>query len=139
MFGYTILCDLSARDVQFAERKEGNINIGKNFPTSAPLGPWIVTRDEIPDPHNLRIVTRVNGELRQNANTSTQIYRIPQQIAWYSRAGFEPGDMISTGSPAGVAAGYTGEGSWWLKRGDALECEVEGIGVLRFGIANARN
>lgn len=131
VFGYTIMNDVSARDVQFAERKEGNIMIGKNFPTAAPLGPWIVTKDEIPDPHNLRLITRVNGEVRQNANTGTQIFKIPQQIAWYSHAGFQPGDIVSTGTPAGVAAGYKGEGSWWLKNGDELECEIEKIGILK--------
>ena len=79
VFGYTIMNDLSCRDVQFAERKEGNICIGKNFPTAAPLGPWIVTKDEIPAPHNLRIVTRVNGEVRQDSNTANQIHQIPAQ------------------------------------------------------------
>ena len=131
IFGYTIMNDVSARDVQFAERKEGNIMIGKNFPTAAPLGPWVVTKDEITDPHNLQLTTRVNGEVRQNANTSTQIFHIPAQLAWYSHAGFYPGDIISTGTPAGVAAGYKGEGSWWLKNGDVIECELEKIGVLR--------
>lgn len=131
IFGYTILNDVSARDVQMAERKEGNIMIGKNFPTAAPMGPWVVTKDEIADPHNLQIVTRVNGEVRQNANTRTQIFHIPQQIAWYSHAGFYPGDIISTGTPAGVAMGYKGEGSWWLKNGDIVECEIEKIGILR--------
>lgn len=138
VFGYTILCDLSARDLQFAERKEGNIMIGKNFPTAAPLGPWIVTKDEIPDPHNLRLRTRVNGELRQDARTGTQIFKIPQQIAWYSHAGLYPGDIISTGSPAGTAAGWKGEGSWYLKNGDALECEIENIGVLRNTVSTRR-
>ena len=130
VFGYTIMNDLSCREVQYAERKEGNICIGKNFPTAAPLGPWIVTKDEIPDPHNLRIVTRVNGEVRQDSNTSNQIYNIPAQIAWYSHAGFEPGDVISTGTPAGTAMGYKGPGTWYLQHGDRVECEVEKIGVL---------
>jgi 2-keto-4-pentenoate hydratase/2-oxohepta-3-ene-1,7-dioic acid hydratase in catechol pathway len=131
VFGYTIMNDVSARDVQIAERKEGNIMIGKNFPTAAPLGPWIVTKDEIPDPHNLMLVTRVNGEVRQHANTSTQIFHIPAQMAWYSQAGFQPGDIISTGTPSGVAMGYKGEGSWYLKNGDEIECEIEKIGVLK--------
>ncbi len=131
IFGYTIMNDVSARDVQSAERKEGNIMIGKNFPTAAPLGPWVVTKDEIADPHNLRLVTRVNGEMRQNANTGTQIFHIPAQVAWYSHAGLYPGDIISTGTPAGVAAGYKGEGSWWLKNNDIVECEIEKVGVLR--------
>jgi len=130
VFGYTIMNDLSCREVQQAERKEGNICIGKNFPTAAPLGPWIVTKDEIPDPHNLRVVTRINGEVRQNGNTANQIYRIPAQIAWYSHAGFEPGDLISSGTPAGTAMGYKGPGTWYLQHGDRIECEIEGIGVL---------
>jgi len=130
VFGYTIMNDLSCRDVQYAERKEGNICIGKNFPTAAPLGPWIVTKDEIPDPHNLRIVTRVNGEVRQDSNTANQIYHVPAQIAWYSHAGFEPGDVISSGTPAGTAMGYKGPGTWYLQHGDRVECEIEGIGVL---------
>lgn len=130
VFGYTIMNDLSARDVQMAERQEGNICIGKNFPTSAPLGPWIVTKDEIPDPHQLRIVTRVNGQVRQDSTTDKMIYHIPAQIAWYSHAGFEPGDLISTGTPAGVGLGYKGPGTWYLQDGDVIECEVSGIGVL---------
>ena len=130
VFGYTIMNDLSCREVQQAERKEGNICIGKNFPTAAPLGPWIVTKDEIPDPHNLRLVTRINGEVRQDGNTANQIYRIPAQIAWYSHAGFEPGDLISSGTPAGTAMGYKGPGTWYLQHGDRIECEIEGIGVL---------
>ncbi len=130
VFGYTIMNDLSCREVQMAERKEGNICIGKNFPTAAPLGPWVVTKDEIPDPHNLRIVTRVNGAVRQDASTATQIYHIPAQVAWYSRAGLEPGDIISTGTPAGTGMGYRGPGTWYLQHGDQIECEIEGIGVL---------
>jgi len=130
VFGYTIMNDLSCRDVQYAERKEGNICIGKNFPTAAPLGPWIVTKDEIPDPHNLRVVTRINGEVRQDGNTSQQIQKIPAQIAWYSRAGFEPGDVISSGTPAGTATGYKGPGTWYLQHGDRIECEIEKIGML---------
>jgi 2-keto-4-pentenoate hydratase/2-oxohepta-3-ene-1,7-dioic acid hydratase in catechol pathway len=130
VFGYTIMNDLSARDVQMAERKEGNICIGKNFPTAAPLGPWIVTKDEIPDPHALRIVTRINGQVRQDSTTDKMIYRIPAQIAWYSHAGFEPGDLISTGTPSGVGLGYKGPGTWYLQHGDRIECEVEKIGVL---------
>lgn len=130
VFGYTIMNDLSCRDVQFAERKEGNICIGKNFPTAAPLGPWIVTKDEIPNPHDLRIVTRVNGEVRQDSNTANQVYHIPAQIAWYSHAGFEPGDLISSGTPAGTGMGYKGPGTWYLQHNDRIECEIESIGVL---------
>lgn len=138
IFGYTIMNDVSARDVQTAERKEGNILIGKNFPTAAPLGPWVVTKDEITDPHNLRLVTRVNGEMRQNANTGTQIFHIPAQLAWYSHAGLYPGDIISTGTPAGVAAGYKGNGSWWLKNGDLIESEIEKIGLLKNSVSTRK-
>lgn len=130
VFGYTIMNDLSCRETQFAERKEGNICIGKNFPTAAPLGPWIVTKDEIRDPHNLRVVTRINGQVRQDSNTKNQIHKIPAQIAWYSHAGFEPGDIISSGSPAGTGMGYKGPGTWYLQNGDRIECEIEGIGML---------
>ena len=131
IFGYTIMNDVSARDIQMSERKEGNILIGKNFPTAAPLGPWVVTKDEVANPHNLLLTTKVNGELRQSANTGTQIFHIPAQVAWYSHAGLYPGDIISTGTPAGVAMGYKGEGSWYLKNGDIIESEIEKIGVLR--------
>ncbi len=131
VFGYTIMNDVSAREVQLAESKDGNIVIGKNFPTSAPLGPWVVTKDEIKDPHSLRITTRVNGEVRQDSNTSDQIHKIPAQMAWYSRAGWQAGDVLSTGTPAGVALGYKGPGSWYMKAGDVVECEIEKIGVLR--------
>lgn len=138
VFGYTIMNDVSAREVQREEAANGNIIMGKNFPTSAPLGPWVVTKDEIPDPHNLRLVTRVNGEVRQNANTKDMIHKIPSQIAWYSHAGLQAGDVISTGTPSGVAMGYKGPGSWWLKAGDVLESEIEGIGVLRNPVRDRR-
>lgn len=138
VFGYTIMNDVSAREVQREESANGNIIMGKNFPTSAPLGPWVVTRDEIPDPHKLRLVTRVNGEVRQNASTGDMIHKIPAQIAWYSHAGLQAGDVISTGTPAGVAMGYKGPGSWWLKSGDVVECELERIGVLRNQVRDRR-
>ncbi len=138
VFGYTIMNDVSAREVQREEAASGNIIMGKNFPTSAPLGPWIVTKDEVPDPHNLRLITRVNGEVRQNANTKDMIHKIPAQIAWYSHAGLQAGDIISTGTPSGVAMGYKGPGSWWLKAGDVLESEIEGIGVLRNPVRDRR-
>lgn len=138
IFGYTIMNDVSAREVQRQERQIGNILIGKNFPTSAPLGPWIVTRDEIPDPHDLQLITRVNGELRQHANTKQQIHDIKHQMAWYSHAGFEPGDIVSTGTPSGVAAGHQGDDSWYLKPGDDVSCEIEGIGCLRNPVRRSR-
>ena len=137
VFGYTIMNDVSARDVQLQERSDGNILVGKNFPAAAPLGPWIVTKDEVLDPHALRLVTRVNGEVRQDASTASQIHRIPRQVSWYSRLGFQAGDMISSGTPAGVAMGYHGPGSWYLKHGDVVECELVGVGVLRNPVRRA--
>lgn len=138
VFGYTIMNDVSAREVQREEAASGNIIMGKNFPTSAPMGPYVVTKDEIPDPHNLQLVTRVNGEVRQNANTKDMIHKIASQIAWYSHAGLQAGDIISTGTPSGVAMGYKGPGSWWLKAGDVLESEIERIGVLRNPVRDRR-
>jgi acylpyruvate hydrolase len=102
VFGYTIMNDLSARDIQAVEQKAGNMTVGKNFPSAAPLGPWVVTKDEIPDPHALRILTRVNGIARQDGNTAQQIHRIPSQIEWYSRAGLEAGDVANTRTIAGL-------------------------------------
>lgn len=130
--GYTVMNDVSARDVVKIERKEGNQLLGKMFDGFAPMGPWLVTRDEIRDAQNLRIVTRVNGEVRQNGNTKDMIWSIPKLIAYLSQMTLEPGDVISTGTPEGVAMARKPElPSWYLAPGDVLESEVEGIGVLR--------
>lgn len=130
--GYTVMNDVSARDVVKIERKEGNQLLGKMFDGFAPLGPWLVTRDEIPDAQNLKLITRVNGEIRQNGNTRDMIWPIPKLIAYLSQMTLEPGDVISTGTPEGVAmARKPGLPPWYLKPGDVLESEVEGVGVLR--------
>ena len=129
--GYTVMNDVSAREIARIERKEGNQLLGKMFDGFAPMGPWLVTRDEVPDPMNLRVITRVNGEVRQNGNTRDMIWSIPKLIAYISQMTLEPGDVISTGTPSGVAAGRTAEQqSWFLQPGDVLESEVEGIGTL---------
>ncbi len=130
--GYTIMNDVSARDIVRIERKEGNQLLGKMFDGFAPMGPWLVTRDEVSDPTNLRVIARVNGELRQNGNTHDMIWSIPKLIAYVSQMTLEPGDVISTGTPDGVAMGRKpGLPSWFLKAGDILESEVEGLGILR--------
>jgi acylpyruvate hydrolase len=130
--GYTVLSDIVARQVLKIERAAGNQFLGKMFDGFGPLGPWLVTKDEIPDPMNLRISTKVNGEARQQGNTSAMIWKIPQLIAYFSQATLEPGDIISTGTPAGVAAGRKPhETPWYLNPGDVIESEVEGIGRLR--------
>ena len=130
--GYTVMNDVSAREIARIERKEGNQLLGKMFDGFAPMGPWLVTRDEVPDPMNLRIKTRVNGEVRQNGNTSDMIWPIPKLIAYLSQMTLEPGDVISTGTPSGVAAGRKpDQPSWFLQPGDVLESEVEGVGTMR--------
>jgi 2-keto-4-pentenoate hydratase/2-oxohepta-3-ene-1,7-dioic acid hydratase in catechol pathway len=125
--GYTIMNDVSARDLQLG--KDGGIILGKNFDTSAPLGPSIVLVDELSDPSNLGIRTWVNGELRQDGNTRTLIFDVPAIIAFLTQQlTLEPGDVIATGTPAGVGLGMKPQ--VWLQPGDAVRMEIEGIGVL---------
>jgi 2-keto-4-pentenoate hydratase/2-oxohepta-3-ene-1,7-dioic acid hydratase in catechol pathway len=125
--GYTILNDVTARDVGNLERQAGHMLLGKTFDTFAPMGPWVVTRVEIHDPMNLRIRTRVNGELRQDGNTADMIHSIPNLVSYLSQMTLMPGDIISTGSPGG--GGLT-RPDWFLNAGDVIECEIEKIGTL---------
>jgi acylpyruvate hydrolase len=131
--GYTILNDVTARDIVARERKGGSVLIGKTFDTFAPMGPWLVTREAIPDPMHLRIQTRVNGELRQDGNTHEMIHSIPKLVSYISQISLNPGDIIATGSPGG---GGLSNPDWMLKAGDVVECEIEGIGVLRNGVVD---
>ncbi|WP_028457896.1 fumarylacetoacetate hydrolase family protein [Chloroflexus sp. Y-396-1] len=127
VFGYTIMNDVSARDLQTRHQQ---FFYSKSLDGSAPLGPWIVTADEIPNPHALGIRLRLNGELVQNSTTRDMIFDIPTCIATFSRGiTLEPGDIIATGTPAGVGMGMTPQR--WLKAGDVMEAEIDGIGVLR--------
>jgi 2-keto-4-pentenoate hydratase/2-oxohepta-3-ene-1,7-dioic acid hydratase in catechol pathway len=127
VFGYTILNDVSARDVQLATTQW---TLGKNFPTFAPIGPWIVSKDEIPDPHVLDISLSINGEKLQNSNTRELIFKLPRLISYISTMmPLSPGDIISTGTPAGVGIGRTPHR--WLKPGDDVVVEIAGIGSLR--------
>jgi 2-keto-4-pentenoate hydratase/2-oxohepta-3-ene-1,7-dioic acid hydratase in catechol pathway len=134
VFGYTCFNDVSARDLQRA--RGGQWYLGKSLDTYGPMGPWIVTADEIPDPHNLHIVCRVNGVVKQDSNTRYLIFDIPTCIADYS-AGItlEPGDVISTGTPSGV--GFARTPPEFMKPGDVVEVEIEKIGVLRNPIVAA--
>jgi 2-keto-4-pentenoate hydratase/2-oxohepta-3-ene-1,7-dioic acid hydratase in catechol pathway len=134
--GFTVSNDISFRDLQFSTRPDNaavalgsNWVKGKNLDSSFPLGPWLVTKDEIPDPHNLEISLTVNGETKQHASTSDMIFKIDHLIEYVS-AGMtlRPGDIISTGTPEGVAA-FTVE--QFLKDGDVIEVTIEGIGTLR--------
>jgi 2-keto-4-pentenoate hydratase/2-oxohepta-3-ene-1,7-dioic acid hydratase in catechol pathway len=127
VFGYTIMNDVSARDVQ---RATTQWSLGKSFPTFAPMGPWVVSKDEVPDPHALQISLTIGGEKLQNSNTSLLIFKIPELIEYIS--GIVPlqvGDVISTGTPAGVGMGRTPQR--WLKAGEEMVIEIAGIGQLR--------
>jgi acylpyruvate hydrolase len=132
VYGYTIYNDISERELQIFEMKHGLLLAGKNMDTFAPIGPWIVTRDEIEDPHNLPMTLRVNGEIRQNSNTKHMIYSIFDQIAyWSGLMTLYPGDIFGTGTPSGVAMGRKPSPEpYYLKLGDTVEAEIEGLGIL---------
>jgi 2-keto-4-pentenoate hydratase/2-oxohepta-3-ene-1,7-dioic acid hydratase in catechol pathway len=129
--GYVIFNDVTARDIQREEMKSGVFSFCKAIDTFCPLGPWIVTPDEIGDPQNLRVELRVNGEPRQESNTSRMWLTIPEIIAHYSPLGYSAGDVVSTGTVAGVAGFRPDAQDYYLKAGDVIECEIENIGVLR--------
>jgi 2-keto-4-pentenoate hydratase/2-oxohepta-3-ene-1,7-dioic acid hydratase in catechol pathway len=129
VFGYTIVNDVSARGVQLATSQW---TLGKSFPTFTPMGPWIVTADEIEDPHKLDIRLTLNDEVMQSANTRDLIFGIPELIAYISSiVPLEAGDVISTGTPPGVGLGRNPQR--WLLPGETMTIEVEGIGTLRNG------
>jgi len=129
--GYVIFNDITARDIQRQEMKSGVFSFCKGIDTFCPLGPWIVTADEIPDPHNLAMELRVNGEPRQRSHSSKMSVTIPEILAHYSPMGYSAGDVVSTGTVSGVAAFSGDPKAWYLKAGDVMECEIEKIGVLR--------
>jgi len=129
--GFVIFNDITARDVQRREMESGVFCYSKSIDTFSPLGPWIVTADEIRDPHNLAMELRVNGETRQVSHSSRMSVTIPEIIAHYSGMGYNAGDVLSTGTISGVAAFSDDPAAWYLKPGDVMECEIEGIGVLR--------
>jgi len=127
IFGYTILHDVSARDIQF---KDKQFTRGKSIDTFAPCGPWITTKDEINDPQNLQIVTKVNGEIRQNSSSSKMVISIERIISSLSKVmTLEAGDIISTGTPAGVAMSM--KEPKYLKNGDIVEITIENLGTIR--------
>jgi 2-keto-4-pentenoate hydratase/2-oxohepta-3-ene-1,7-dioic acid hydratase in catechol pathway len=129
--GYVIFNDVTARDIQREEMKSGVFSFCKAIDSFCPLGPHIVTADEVPDPHNLAMELRVNGEPRQRSHSGKMSVKIPQIIAHYSPMGYSAGDVLSTGTVSGVAAFSPDPQAWFLKPGDVMECEIEGIGVLR--------
>ena len=126
VFGYLVVNDVSARDWQFHTM---TFTMGKSFDTHGPIGPWIVTADEIPDPNGLDISCSVNGEVRQSSNTEQFIHSIPAQIAYLSTAfTLEPGDILATGTPEGVGAAL--QPQRFLQPGDVVRSEIAGIGVI---------
>ncbi|WP_374943966.1 fumarylacetoacetate hydrolase family protein [Sphingomonas sp.] len=131
VFGYFVANDVSARDWQF---HTPTFTMGKSFDTHGPIGPWIVTADEVPDPQALELRCYVNGELRQKNNTATMIHSLPKQIAYLSTAfTLEPGDLIATGTPEGVGVGM--EPPVFLQPGDVVRCEVDGVGAIENRVA----
>jgi 2-keto-4-pentenoate hydratase/2-oxohepta-3-ene-1,7-dioic acid hydratase in catechol pathway len=129
--GYVIFNDITARDIQRREMRSGVFSFCKAIDTFCPLGPWIVTPDEIPDPHDLRMELRVNGEPRQVSHTSRMSVTIPEILSHYSPLGYSAGDVVSTGTVSGVAGFSEDAASLYLRPGDVMEAEIERIGVLR--------
>jgi len=126
VFGYFVANDVSARDWQF---HSPTVTMGKSFDTHGPIGPWIVTADDITDPQDLRLRSWINGELRQDARTSDMIHNVAAQIAYLSTAfTLEAGDIIATGTPKGVGLGMTPPR--FLQQGDIVRCEIEQIGFI---------
>jgi len=134
VFGYTVINDITARDLQSRHKQFFK---GKSLDGSCPMGPWIVTADEIQDPHNLPLRLRVNGETKQDANTSGMIFSIPVIIETLSKGiTLEPGDIIATVTPSGV--GFSRTPPEFLKPGDVVEAEVEGIGSIKNSITGVQ-
>ena len=129
--GYLIFNDITARDIQRREMESGVFSYCKAIDTFCPLGPWIVTPDEIPDPHDLAMELRVNGEPRQRSHSGNMSVTIPEILSHYSALGFSAGDVLSTGTVSGVAGFSPDAASLYLRPGDVMEAEIEGIGVLR--------
>jgi 2-keto-4-pentenoate hydratase/2-oxohepta-3-ene-1,7-dioic acid hydratase in catechol pathway len=135
VFGYVAINDISARDIQ--NGWGGQYFKGKSLDGSAPLGPWVVTKDEIPDPQKLSVRLRINGELKQDGHTADMIYPVDALIEWASKGmTLLPGTVIATGTPDGV--GYVRKPPEFLRAGDVMETEVEHIGTLRNKVVPAK-
>ncbi len=129
--GYVIFNDVTARDIQRREMRSGVFSFCKAIDTFCPLGPWIVTPDEVPDPHDLRMELRVNGEPRQTSHSGNMSVTIAEILSHYSALGYSAGDVLSTGTVSGIAGFSEDAASLYLKPGDVIEAEIERIGVLR--------
>jgi len=130
VFGYCVGNDLSARDLQ---QRTSQWMIGKSLDGFAPIGPYLVTADQVPDPNALALDTKVNGEVRQSSNTADMVYNCKQLVAYASKMfTLRPGDLIFTGTPEGVISGYPKDRQVWLKAGDKLTNRIERLGELAF-------
>jgi 2-keto-4-pentenoate hydratase/2-oxohepta-3-ene-1,7-dioic acid hydratase in catechol pathway len=129
--GYVIFNDITARDIQRREMRSGVFSFCKAIDTFCPLGPWIVTPDEVPDAHDLAMELRVNGEPRQRSHSANMSVTIPEILSHYSALGYSAGDVVSTGTVSGVAGFSEDAASLYLRPGDLIEAEIERIGVLR--------
>jgi 2-keto-4-pentenoate hydratase/2-oxohepta-3-ene-1,7-dioic acid hydratase in catechol pathway len=129
--GYVVFNDITARDIQREEMKSGVFCLSKSIDTFCPLGPWIVTPDEVGDPLELGMELRVNGQQRQKSHMSRMSVTVPELISHYSAMGYSAGDIISTGTVSGVAGFSEEAASLYLKPGDVIEAEIERVGLLR--------
>ncbi len=132
--GYMVFNDITARDIQRREMESGVFSFSKAIDTFCPIGPWIVTKDEIADVNDLRMELRVNGDVRQRGNTNQLLISIPHLVAYHSAQGYSAGDIIPTGTISGVAAIQQNPFDFYLQPGDQIEAEIEGVGVLRNGV-----
>ena len=129
--GYVVFNDITARDIQRREMRSGVFSFCKAIDTFCPLGPWIVTPDEVGDPHELNMELRVNGEQRQVSNMRNMTPTVPEVLSHYAPLGFSAGDVLSLGTVSGVAGFSDDPASLYLKPGDVIEAEIEKVGVLR--------
>jgi 2-keto-4-pentenoate hydratase/2-oxohepta-3-ene-1,7-dioic acid hydratase in catechol pathway len=137
--GYVIFNDITARDIQRREMRSGVFSFCKAIDTFCPLGPWIVTPEELGDPHDLRMELRVNGESRQESHSGNMSVTIPEILAHYSALGYSAGDVVSTGTVSGVAGFSEDAASLYLRPGDVIDAEIEKIGVLRNPVISWRD
>lgn len=128
--GYVIFNDITARDIQRREMESGVFSFCKAIDTFCPLGPWITTPDEVPDPHDLKMDLYVNGELRQDGHSNRMTPSVGEVLAHYSPAGYSAGDIVSLGTVAGVAAFSEDPKAWYLRPGDLIEARIERLGTL---------
>jgi len=129
--GYLIFNDITARDIQRREMQSGVFSFCKSIETFCPLGPWIVTPDEVGDPHALEMRLTVNGELRQHSHSGNMSVTIPELIAHHSPQHYSAGDVLTTGTVSGVAGFKKDAKRWYLQPGDVMECTIDRIGTLR--------